>query len=1002
MQTKQLKAWALASTLITSAGLAAPAFAQEAEEAAPDDRIVVTGSRLQTNPNLAAANPVLSVTGEEADIRGNVRIEDFVNILPQVFAGQAGEVSNGASGTANLNLRGLGSIRTLVLVDGRRLPFGSSQISSANLDIIPTQLVDRVDILTGGASAVYGSDAVGGVANFILKDDFEGIEIEAHTQVSNAPNGNDLWDNVLRAGGVDVPGEVWDGEEYSLSLTMGANTPDGRGNGTLFVSYENREAITQDNRSISGCALGQTTASNPNGFGSFGCIGSGNFRAFGGAGGFGFQQEDGTIVPFVGGPQQTYNFGPLNYFQRPSERFQIFARSHYDINDNIRAFADISFVHNISNAQIAETASFGSWSINCDNPLIQNTPGLQITDLFGCSAQDIADGVIKNSLFSSHRNVEGGPRNSDLENMAWRFVGGLEGTIADHWDWEAFYQYARTDDTQISKNDFIVGNVQQAFLAVDDGNGNVVCTDPSGGCVPYNIFQRGPNGESLVTPEMTDFLQGTGIITGNTEQTLWGADIQADLGNYGISSPFSDLGVGFLIGFENRTDRLQREPDEIFQVDGGGFTGLGGATKPVNGQVDVFEIFSEVQVPIITGAEFAEELTFSAQYRYSDYETQGRVGTGTSSSEFQTDSYALQLTWAPVDDIRFRAQFQQAVRAPNVIELFTAQDVGLPNLDTYPGATTFDPCAGATPFLSLTECARTGVTAAQYGTILDVISGQTQSITGGNPNLNPETAETVTFGVVLTPNMIENLTISIDYFDITVEDAVGAGASPQRILEECLTTGDPGFCSLVTRASNGTLASGFGTDYGFLQTALNVAELQTSGVDVQVNYSFDFEQFIPAFADYGGLRFDYAATFLNDLVEVPFAGADPIQCAGFFGNACASGFSGTPAPEYRHRLMATWETPWPWEASATWRHFGATDNKSGNQLEPELPAVGYLDLSGNYQVMDNVLVRGGILNAFAEQAPVFTSAGPPLGNGNTYPTVFDTSRVFFASVTANF
>jgi outer membrane receptor protein involved in Fe transport len=357
MQSKQLKAWALATTLLSGAGLSAPAFAQDADEADTTDRVVVTGSRLQTNPNLVAASPVLSVSGEEADIRGNIRIEDFVNILPQVFAGQASEVSNGASGTANLNLRGLGANRTLVLIDGRRLPYGSSQTSAPNLDIIPTQLVERVDILTGGASAVYGSDAVAGVANFILVDDFEGLEIHAQTSISNSPNGNDLWDNVLRAGGQPVPGEVWDGAEYSLSMTLGANSDDGRGNATIFASYENREAMSQADRSVSGCALGQSTGATS--FGGFGCVGSGNFRAFGGDGGFGFQQENGTIVPFVGGPAQTYNFGPLNYFQRPSERFSIYGRAHYDVTDNLRAFADISFVQNLSNAQIAETASFG-------------------------------------------------------------------------------------------------------------------------------------------------------------------------------------------------------------------------------------------------------------------------------------------------------------------------------------------------------------------------------------------------------------------------------------------------------------------------------------------------------------------------------------------------------------------------------------------------------------------------------------------------------------------
>lgn len=990
MQSKQLKAWALATTLLTGAGLSAPAFAQDADneqDAAPQDTIVVTGSRLLANPNLAAAQPVLSVSGEEANVRGNVRIEDFVNVLPQVFANQAGEVSNGASGTAALDLRGLGPIRTLVLVDGRRLPYGSSTFSAPNLDLIPTQLVERVDILTGGASAVYGSDAIAGVANFILKDDFEGVEVFAQTGISQADNDHSLFNETLRNNGQPVPDSVWDGEEYTLALTIGANTGDGRGNVTAHVSYEDRAAISQADRSISGCALGQAAGS-PTGYA---CAGSANFRAFGGDGGFGFQQEDGTIVPFTGGPAQTYNFGPRNFFQRPSQRLNFYTRAHYDIAENLRAFADLSFMNNKSDAQIAETASFGSWDINCDNPLLQGNPGLQLTDLFGCSATDIANGVVKENLFSSHRNVEGGPRASGLENSAWRFSGGLEGEFAEHWSWQAFFQYARTDDVETAENDFIGANVQQAFL-VEMGPNGPQCIDPSGGCVPYNIFQRGPGGESLVTPEALAFIQGIGIITGETDQSIWGVNAQADLGNYGISSPFSDLGVGFLVGAEYRTDNLTRKPDEIFQVDGGGFTGLGGATKPVRGQVDVAEFFSEIQIPLVTDMEFFEELTLSGQYRYSDYETEGGSGTAFSTNEFQTDSYAIQLTWSPVSDVRFRAQYQEAVRAPNVIELYTAQDVGLPNLSpagtNSAGNQLFDPCSSANPIASLAACQNTGVTAAQYGSILDVISGQTQSITGGNPQLEPETAETVTLGVVFTPSQVPGLSVSVDYFDITVEDAVGNGPSPQTILDECLATGAAEFCSLVTRAGNGTLASGFGTDYGFSQNNQNIAELSTQGVDVQVAYTADLGDFFAAMSDYGSLRFDYAATFLDTLESVPFPGADAVKCAGFFGNAC-----GTPSPEYRHRFMTTWETPWNAQASLTWRHFGGVDNDNENDtLEADIPAIGYLDFTGSYQVTDNVLWRVGALNLLGEGAPVFSGAGPALGNGNTYPTVYDTSR----------
>lgn len=900
------------------------ANAQTAEEEVLEE-ITVTGSRLTANPNLSAATPVLSVTAEQAVIRGNVRIEDFVNILPQVFAAQASEVSNGASGTATLNLRGLGTERTLVLIDGRRLPYGSSQISSVNLDVIPLQMVERVDILTGGASAVYGSDAIGGVANFILKRNFEGVEVGAQYGASYNSNDDSFWENVLQAGDQPVPGSSTDGDETLVYGMLGVNTGDGRGNATLFASYEDRKAILQQDRVFSGCALGQDTG--PSSFGGFGCVGSGNFRLFGGPGGFAFQQENGSIDAFAGGPTQTFNFGPFNFFQRPSERYTIYGKGHFGVTDNVEVFGDISFVNNFSDAQIAPSASFGigAYSINCDNPLIQGNPGsLAFTDIFGCSAQDITDGTIVSGMTASHRNVEGGPRNSRLENSALRIVAGLRGSIADDvWNWEVFTQAAETRDQSESTNDFVVANLQQAFLVTTDANGDPVCIDPSGGCVPYNIFQRGPGGESLVTEAATSFIQGVGLVNGSTSQIGFGGTIQADLGEYGWKVPTADYGVRFLVGFEQRSDELDARPDQISQVPGGGFTGVGGATLPVKGEIDVTEFFTEFEVPLLSGFTGAEELTLRGQYRFSDYE-----GTGNNTTNpFETDAYGLSLAWAPIDELRFRGQFQRAVRAPNAIELYTGQNTNLPNLSAAGtnanGVQLFDPCASDAPIATLETCMRTGVTAAQFGTILDVISGQTQSLTGGNPLLDPEKADTITFGFVWTPSFVDNLSVSVDYFNILVDDAIAAGIPAQTTLDNCLATGDPAFCSLITRSSSGSLAAGtFGV--GFQQTNINIGELETTGVDLQVVYDFDVGEH--------GVRLDYAATILDQLDLVPFPGGDPIECAGFFGNNCAGDPEKGPSPEYRHRVVASWQTPWPVDLNATWR-FGQLP-RPGRQLVP--------------------------------------------------------------------
>ncbi|MFV1980601.1 MAG: TonB-dependent receptor plug domain-containing protein [Rhodothermia bacterium] len=978
----------MASALV--APLAANAQATADEEV---EEITVTGTRLKANPNLSAAIPVLSVTGAEGAIRGNVRMEDFLNVLPQVFAGQASEVANGASGTATLNLRGLGSQRTLVLIDGRRLPYGASRTSSANLDVIPLQMVERVDILTGGASAVYGSDAIGGVANFVLKRDFEGVEVGAQYGNSYNSNKDGFYRQVLEAAGQPVPGSSSDGAETLLYGMFGVNSEDGRSNATLFASYETRDSILQSNRIFSGCALGQDDG--PESFGGLGCIGSGNYRTFGGPGGFFYQQEDGGLVPFVGGPSQTFNFGPFNFFQRPSERYVIYGKTHLAISDNLEAFADFSYVNNVSDAQIAPTASFGRHPVNCDNPFIQDPQGgvTLATDVFGCSATDIlpGSGAFQDRAFASHRNVEGGPRNSRLENSALRLVTGLRGSFADDvWDWDAFVQASETRDQSESTNDFVVAKVAEAFNVTTDANGDPVCVNPAGGCVPYNIFQRGPNGESLVTQEALDYIHGIGLRNGSTSQFIYGGSLQADLGEYGLQIPTADYGIRVLFGFEERKDSLDARPDEISQVPGGGFTGVGGATLPVAGSVEVSELFTEVEVPLLSGMTGFQELTLRGQYRYSDYT---RNGNSTSSS-VDTNTYGVSLSWAPIDSLRFRGQFQRAVRAPNVIELYTGQNTGLPDLSpagtNANGIQLFDPCASDAPIASLAECQNTGVTAAQYGTIFDVLSGQTQSLTGGNPLLDPEQADTTTFGLVWTPSFTEGLSISLDYFNILVEDAVEAGIPAQTSLDNCLASGNPAFCSLITRDPDGSLAAGE-EGVGFLSTNVNIGGLETTGVDVQVLYSFDVGRH--------AFTLDYAATILDQYEFVPFPSADPVECEGFFGNEC-----GAPNPKYRHRALLTWQTPWDVDVTTTWRYFGGTDNdNSAETLETSLSDINYVDLAGTWWIMDDISVRLSILNILEEDPPIFSGAGPAsFGNGNTYPTVFDTSRAIFAAVKYNF
>ena len=997
----------IAGSMMTVAVAPFAAFAQDADDDEDEviEEVVVTGSRLNVNPNLTSANPVLSVGVEAIEARGIVNIENLTNSLPQITAQQTTAQSNGASGTTQLDLRGLGANRTLSLIDGRRLPYGDSNSPAVNTDLIPTRLVERVDVVTGGNSAVYGSDAVTGVVNFILKDDFEGVELDVQYGFHQSGNNRSSLEEVLQVNEQPIPGSTTDGDGITVSLTLGANLGDGRGNVVFFGSYQNVDEVVGADRVGSACTLGSGATN------GFGCVGSSNFRRFNNVADFGptdfFQQADGTFTPFAGGPAETFNFGATNFFQRPTERYQFYSKAHYEIAEGHEVFADFGYLQNVSDAQIAPTASFGFFarSINCGNPLIQDPvteDGRSIAEaVLLCTpaqiAADIADpgSVVIDGLTATHRNVEGGERNSRLENDAFRFVGGLRGSFSNIWDYEVFGQFSRTTDEDTSTNDFQIDQLGQALLVTTDANGNAVCIDPSNGCVPYNIFQRGPNGESLVTQEALGFLQGVGITTGETEQVVLGGHIQADLGEYDIGSPFAEgSSVGVLFGVEYREDDLDAAPDQISQRDDGGFTGVGGGSPPVAGAVDVVEVFTEIEIPLVTERPGFKELVFNGQYRRSEYDVDGN---GVSNS-FDTDTFGLQLTWAPVDDVTLRGQFQRAVRAPNVIELFFGQTLGLPELSesgtTTGGQPIFDPCATSEPVASAAACAFTGVTAAQFGNVPDVAAAQAGGLFGGNPGLTPESSDTYTFGVVFTPTFVDGLTVSVDYFDIEIDDAIVAGIGAQNILDNCLASGDPTFCDLINRDAAGSLNSGTSvTDpIGFLLTNVNAASLETSGFDVQVDYVFELDSI-------GAIGFNYFATFLESNDFTPFLGAETIERDGRF-----VGQAGLPRADYRHLATFSWDTPVTGlSTNLTWRHTGSVTNEGDpdSEIEGRLGARNYVDISGTYEFREGITAQFGVTNLFEENFPISVSSGPAIqGNNNTFPGIYDISRQFFFSLRA--
>ena len=1002
---KSFKKRYLSHAVAAAVAATLPTLVVAQDEEANLEEVLVTGSRL-TKSNVTSSVPLVQIGAEEINSRGVARIEDMVNILPNVFVSQTAEVANGATGTSTLNLRGLGSSRTLVLIDGKRLPFGSPFSSSANVDMVPARMVERVDVVTAGASAVYGSDAVAGVVNFITKKDFEGFEFDYQYGTNYNANDNGYMQEKLADADFFDPGSTTTGAASLMSVMMGVNSDDGRGNITLFGSYEDMQSMIGKDRDTGACTL----------FGSSDpfCGGSSNFRRFNGTIGNGvsgtvFQELDGTLTPFAGRSDQYYNYGAVNHYQRPVERWNLGASGHYEITDSVEAYFDTTYMNNKTAAQIAESASFNRpFQTNCDNPLLTggagpNGDGIMLGSFTG-TFDDNGDFVscldwmaagnesVDVQFINSHRNVEGGPRVSTYENSSWRAIFGFRGDINDDFSFDIFGQFSATEGTRISQNDLNYVRVQQALYIVDDGNGNPVCRDSSGGCVPWNIFERNADGTTAVTDEAAAFIAGVGIVTGETEQTVFGGTIEGDFTNMGIQSPMADAGLSGLIGFEMREDKLGRLADDISKISGGrGLTGTGGATLPIAGEIEVEEIFMEMSMPLITGKPMIQELGLTAGYRYSDYTTNGN---GVSNS-FDADTYFAGISWAPNDEVRFRFNQAVAIRAPNVFDLYVGINTGLVELAPVNGDG--DQCSGPTPVATQAQCANTGLSAAQYGSVDPSAAGQFNLITGGNPNLVAEEGETTTFGVVITPSMIENLSVSIDYFEIEVTDAIGS-VPAQTSYDRCLTTGDPAFCANVTRDTAGTLhllnEAPDGGLSGLSQQNVNVSTFATEGVDLNVTYMLDL-------SDMGSINFDYAATFLDTGYSVAIPGDDKVECAGAYAGPC-----GLPAPEYNHRFLATWMTPYDVAVSATWRHIGETDlyglDDPQGYLEDSMEERNYLDVAATYDYSENVQIRVGANNILGDDAPVTTSAGTGTGNNNTYPGLFDVSTYLFAGVTVKF
>ena len=1042
---KTLNLWGAAPIALGFALMASPAFAQDtgtpddnATAAADEPAIIVTGTRIQS-ANLTAISPVTSVTAADIKVSGTQRTEDLLNSLPQVFAGQTSTLSNGATGTATVNLRGLGSNRTLVLINGRRLMPGDVTSSAADLNFVPASMVKRVDVLTGGASATYGADAVSGVVNFVMDTDFTGIRLDANYGISQHNNRNLITPPLLAARAnagfanyVYPRGSTVDGGQFDGTISFGTKFDDDRGHASAYFGYRRADPVLQARRDYSACTIQNTGASLPatttapilpkrlNPAAPLQCGGSAT-SATGTA--FYFSQSSssstvGALGPgtLTQGTLNRYNFAPLNYYQRPDERYTAGAFVDYEISPALHPYMEFMFMDDQTIAQIAPSGDFGNTlTINCDNPLLSASQKTQI-----CNSGNLINGFIgnfpvaKNASYNPNkaappvvfidpttglpynkaffqllrRNVEGGPRRADLQHTSFRTVIGMKGDLGDAWSYDTYYQYGRTNYSQVYSNELSVARLTNALDVVDDprvAGINPICrvtlsgADPT--CVPYDVFGGTPSAASLA------YLAASGFQKGKVSEQIASVMFNGDLGKYGIRSPGATDGVSIAIGGEYRQESLNLQTDNAFQT--GDLAGQGAPTLPIKGSYKVTEFISEIQIPLVQDGVFYN-LSFNGGYRYSHYSV-------SNGSKFNTDTYKLGVDFAPIKDIRFRAAYNRAVRAPNIQELFAAQFVGLDGVT--------DPCSGRAITASAADagCRAQGLVVGQ--TVVANPAAQYNGFLGGNPNLKPERATTKTVGVVLQPRMIPGLSLSVDWYDIKITNAI-QGFGADAILAACTTNVDPVACALIHRNAAGSL---WLTSDGFVRDLpQNVGGVRTRGLEFNGNYSHEL-------GGLGRMSLNFVGTRL-DKYEVDNGLTQIYNCAGFFGPTC-----GGPAPKWRHKLRASLNTKMGIGLSAQWRYFGPVQveyqNKStslsGNfyNFSSKIPSQSYFDLSMTANVGDHFTWRVGVNNLLDRQPPLVTSGSGAFGasacgagcNGNTYPGTYDAlGRYIYTGVTLDF
>jgi iron complex outermembrane receptor protein len=930
-----------------------------AQEDASLEEVIVTGSRIQ-RANLVTSSPVQQLDAEQLAFTGVTRVEDVLSALPQVTLDQSSGQAIESIGTATLELRQLGSSRTLVLLNGRRLPTNSplDTESGADVNFIPMQLVKRVEVLTGGASSTYGADAVAGVVNFVMIDDFEGVKLDYQfSQYRHDNDGGFIPDAAAASGFPFANDTVNDGDTDDITFLIGGNLNEGRGNITAYATYRDIEGITQSERDYSACAIRAVGGD---------CLGSATNQA----GSFYFDNDGFAAIYNVQGDQfapgvgDLFNFAPPSYLQRPDERTTFGAFAHYEMNEHVEVYSELMFMDNRSITQFGPAGVFfNTLDFNCGNPFLSD----QQRTTVGCTGDP--DQVVQ-TIFG-RRNVEGGPRFGDIRHNTYRGLFGARGDINETWSYDVSYQYAEVDMRTRNGNYVNVARVDNALDVNPDGT----CVNTDGGfCVPYNIFQTGG-----VTEEALGYISQQYFERGTTDQEILQGFVQGNLGDYDIKLPWAESGVTVVIGFEYREESIEYKPDDSALA--GQVGGLGAALTPIEGEYDVTEIFTEASIPLVEGRDFMQSVVLDLGYRYSDYDPSGET----------TDTYKVALGWDINEQVKLRASYQRAVRAPNLVDQFEPVSGTLFAMDN-------DPCGGVVNGLSqrgytFEQCARSGVSQAIWdaGGPSDSPAAQYNTIRGGDPDLAPEEADTYSFGFIVAPNFAPGLTASVDYYDIKVEDAI-TSIDQETTLLQCIENNS--FCDSVSRGVNDTLWLGLAAPgNGINAQSSNIGFFQTKGVDVELTWNVDL-------GEYGSLNLVNIYGYVDEWTQEQYEGAGEESCEGLYGGSCV-----LPLAEHKNRFSATWATPWDVTVNLNWRYIGEVDQTGiGAGATPiDIDSQDYFDIAATWNVTDYATLRLGMNNVLDEQPPFVAQGVTARENGNTYPGIYDPlGQYWFAGVTMQF